>query len=341
MQLKKIVIVLGLVLAANNNAMAASFGVDAYELPASGASAFGDSSSASSSEATAVGMGATAGTISFTGGPVLMISPTYSYNAQTATGAMAIAWGTGDTAYGTSAIVVSQPVLGTYTPSTAVGMGATVWANDSVAIGSFAAVGTFAPGTAPLADISMTGGTALGSDSRVMGNNSTAIGAGAQALAVNSVAIGAGSVVSTDNTVSVGNIGATRRIENVSDGAASQDAATWGQVQTLVAASGGIDTTARTMATVADSKATTALNRIDKVEVGVAASMSMAAANANAVQAASRSEKGRAIGIGAAVFAGRSMTALSYASHFNFGTITAAASLSASPSVQVGAGFAF
>lgn len=340
MQLKKIVIALGLVLAANN-AMAASFGAGAYELPASGASAFGDSASASAFLATAVGMGARAGTIDNMGLPYLVISPAYAYSNQTATGAMSIAWGSGDTAYGTSAIAVSQPVLGTYTPSTAIGQMATVWANDSVAIGSSAAVGTFAPGTAPGANISMTGGTALGSNSRVMGNNSTAIGAGAQAVAVNSVAIGAGSVVSTDNTVSVGNVGATRRIENVSDGVASQDAATWGQVQTLVAASGGADTTARTMATVADSKATTALNRIDKVEVGVAASMAMGAANANAVQAASRSEKGRAIGIGASVFAGRSMTAISYASNFSFGTVTAAASLSASPSVQVGAGFAF
>lgn len=340
MQLKKIVIALGLVLAANN-AMCATFGLGAFATPNLGTNALGDSAMATGQQATAVGTSARAGTVDDLGNPFLVISPTYAYHSQTATGLIATAWGSGDVAYGVGTIAISQPALGNMSPSTSIGFAATTWANNSVALGANAAVGTFAPGTAPTANIAATGGTALGANSRVMGDNSTAIGYGAQAVAVNSVALGAGSTVSTDNTVSVGSVGATRRIENVTDGVASQDAATWGQVQTLVATSGGTDTTARTMAAVADSKATTALNRIDKVEVGVAASMAMGAANANAVQAASRSEKGRAIGIGASVFAGRSMTAISYASNFSFGTVTAAASLSASPSVQVGAGFAF
>ncbi|MGF6602609.1 hypothetical protein P3T23_007361, partial [Paraburkholderia sp. GAS448] len=59
-------------------------------------------------------------------------------------------------------------------------------------------------------------------------------GAAASATALNSVAIGLGSVANQAGTVSVGNAGLQRRITNVADGTAASDAATLGQVQTMV-----------------------------------------------------------------------------------------------------------
>lgn len=114
-------------------------------------------------------------------------------------------------------------------------------------------------------------------------------------------------------------------------------------------------TTALTTANTANTNATTALNqvggfntrigslenRMGGLENGVAASMAMSAANSNAVQAAYRSTKGMGLGIGASVFAGRSVTALSFAANLGFGSVSASASLSGKPGVQVGAGFAF
>lgn len=114
-------------------------------------------------------------------------------------------------------------------------------------------------------------------------------------------------------------------------------------------------TTAITTANAADTKATSALNqiggfnnrigglesRMGEVETGVAGSMAMGAASSNASNAANRSAKGMGIGIGASVFAGKQATAVSYAANFGFGSVSAAASLTGKPSVQVGAGFAF
>lgn len=105
----------------------------------------------------------------------------------------------------------------------------------------------------------------------------------------------------------------------------------------------------------ADANATTALNQVSglsgrmgglenhmgTVETGVAGAMAMGAASSNAANAASRSAKGMGLGIGASVFSGSQATTISYAGNFVFGSVSAAASLTASPSIQVGAGFAF
>ena len=82
-------------------------------------------------------------------------------------------------------------------------------------------------------------------------------------------------------------------------------------------------------------------DRMGNVETGVAAGMAMSAANSNAVQAAGRSAKGMGLGFGASVFAGRSVTALSYAANLSFGSVSASASLAGKPAVQIGAGFSF
>lgn len=82
-------------------------------------------------------------------------------------------------------------------------------------------------------------------------------------------------------------------------------------------------------------------SRMDTVETGVAGSMAMGAAATNAGNAANRSAKGVGFGIGASVFAGKSATAVSYAANLRFATVTASASISGNPSVQVGAGFSF
>jgi hypothetical protein len=215
--------------------------------------------------------------------------------------------------------------------------------------------------------------------SMALGYNARVIEGAGATLTTNAVAIGTNSTVSQSYTVSFGGgITQNHRLVNLADGVDLQDAVTMGQLTTAIAgvAVGTTDqiardaaTAAQTTANSADTKATTAINavntitprvntletmvngfdgrieslenRVGKIEVGVASALAMSAANSNAASAASRSEKGRAIGIGASVFAGRSVTAVSYASNFSFGTVTAAASLSASPSVQVGAGFAF
>lgn len=76
-----------------------------------------------------------------------------------------------------------------------------------------------------------------GNAASAKGEESLAIGGNSAALGVNSVAIGSGSVATGDNEFSVGNgaIGLARRITNVADGIADNDAATVGQLNRGIA----------------------------------------------------------------------------------------------------------
>ena len=202
----------------------------------------------------------------------------------------------------------------------------------------------------------------FGAGASTSGNHNTVIGAGASTEmdAVNSVALGAGSVVRVDNSVSFGDsaLGITRVLQNVTSGTQNNDAANVGQMNSAITSAINAvanDSTALTTANTATTNATTALNRVGGLdtrigslenrmgglETGVAASMAMGATNSSAVQAAYRSSKGMGLGIGASVFAGRTVTAVSYAANLGFGSVSASASLSGKPGVQVGAGFAF
>lgn len=245
----------------------------------------------------------------------------------------------------------------------------------NITVGNGSIIGVGVPGFNSVfgANASVTAGsnnTVLGAGATAAAFNSVAIGSGSLTTMANSVSFGNATLGTTRVLQNVSNGLFSSDAANV--GQVNTLIAT--AISSLPAST--TDATARAAANAAtvtannaDIKATTAIdaintitprvstletkingfdgrlsgleNRIDKVEAGIASALAMSAANSNAASAANRSEKGRAIGIGASVFAGRSMTAISYASNFSFGTVTAAASLSASPSVQVGAGFAF
>ncbi|QNS15459.1 YadA family autotransporter adhesin [Mannheimia bovis] len=76
-----------------------------------------------------------------------------------------------------------------------------------------------------------------GNAASAKGNESVAIGGNSAALGANSVAMGSGSVALSDNEFSVGNsqVGLSRRITNVADGVADNDAATVGQLNRGIA----------------------------------------------------------------------------------------------------------
>ncbi|WP_390886378.1 beta strand repeat-containing protein, partial [Burkholderia ambifaria] len=65
---------------------------------------------------------------------------------------------------------------------------------------------------------------AIGSQANATNVDTLAIGSGARASGMNSIAIGVNSVAADANTVSIGDVGATRRIVNVSDGVDDTDA---------------------------------------------------------------------------------------------------------------------
>nr|WP_260449900.1 YadA-like family protein [Burkholderia contaminans] len=71
---------------------------------------------------------------------------------------------------------------------------------------------------------------AIGSQASATNVDTLAIGSGARASGVGSVAIGVNSVATGANTVSIGDVGATRRIVNVSDGVDETDAVTMKQL---------------------------------------------------------------------------------------------------------------
>lgn len=131
--------------------------------------------------------------------------------------------------------------------SVAIGAKAKAVANDSTAIG-YGAVADYSYSTAigSMAEAAAFG-TSLGANAKST-VFSDAIGVGAEAKKQYSIAIGFGSVADEENTVSVGSGGVTgyfgpapktRRIVNVADGINDHDAATVGQVKSMIAAGGG------------------------------------------------------------------------------------------------------
>jgi trimeric autotransporter adhesin len=81
--------------------------------------------------------------------------------------------------------------------------------------------------------------TSIGTGSRASGGTAIALGYNAAASASSAVAIGTSSTATVANTVSVGSASIKRRIVNVANGVANNDAATVGQVKALVAAATG------------------------------------------------------------------------------------------------------
>nr|WP_269199454.1 YadA-like family protein [Gallibacterium anatis] len=77
--------------------------------------------------------------------------------------------------------------------------------------------------------------TAMGVNSNASGSFSTALGFGAQATAGNSVALGRDAVADQGNTVSVGNATTKRRIVNVANGTADNDAVNKSQLDAVEA----------------------------------------------------------------------------------------------------------
>ncbi|WDS28678.1 YadA-like family protein [Burkholderia ambifaria] len=75
---------------------------------------------------------------------------------------------------------------------------------------------------------------AIGSQANATNVDTLAIGSGARASGVNSIAIGVNSVAADANTVSIGDVGATRRIVNVSDGVDDTDAVNMKQLTNVM-----------------------------------------------------------------------------------------------------------
>lgn len=130
--------------------------------------------------------------------------------------------------------------------SVAIGAKAKAVANDSTAIG-YSAVADYSCSTA-IGSMAKAAafGTSLGANAKST-VFSDAIGVEAEAKKEYSVAIGFGSIADEENTVSVGSGGVTgsfgpapktRRIVNVADGINDHDAATVGQVKSMIAAGG-------------------------------------------------------------------------------------------------------
>ncbi|MGR6621120.1 ESPR-type extended signal peptide-containing protein [Acinetobacter junii] len=174
-------------------------------------------------------------------------------HSATATGYRGIAIGAPDIA--TAAVVAGQQgaayqtvgyTLASGKDSIAFGGGAQATQENALSIGTFSkatgtksvAIGTGAEATAANALVigenaktAVAGGVALGKDAQVVGENSVAVGKGSIAVAqsgnsfLTNVAPSA-----TNGVVSVGTTGTTRRIQNVADGAADQDAVTVAQL---------------------------------------------------------------------------------------------------------------
>lgn len=169
----------------------------------------------------------------------------------------AIIMGTGAVSMGHDSVVIGSEAKtdninsnGVYMPtynSVAIGAKAKAVANDSTAIG-YGAVADYSCSTAigSMAEAAAFG-LSLGANAKST-VFSDAIGVGAEAKKQYSIAIGFGSVADEENTVSVGSGGVTgyfgpapktRRIVNVADGINDHDAATVGQVKSMIAAGGG------------------------------------------------------------------------------------------------------
>ncbi len=148
--------------------------------------------------------------------------------------------------------------------SIAIGGGAKVTANSGVAVGGVAMgrntqAGSFATAIGPGAQATATNSSALGNGATSGANNATALGNGANASVADSVALGSGSTTTAPtgtgyltnsaaptSVVSVGTASNLRRIQNLADGAADQDAVTIAQLkaQKVLTDKQGTDTAA-------------------------------------------------------------------------------------------------
>ena len=138
-------------------------------------------------------------------------------------GANAKNGGEGGVAIGTSSESHSENSthIGTYTRgtggnTTVVGYGASAAGAGSLAIGVNATVGQAGPDWA--VDPRVTGSMAIGNETYVQGQNSVVLGTGSKTM--------------EDNVVSIGDVGATRRLTNLSAGVAGTDGVNVDQLDT-------------------------------------------------------------------------------------------------------------
>ena len=224
----------------HSHAAYAQYFPDGGTASSAGAIAIGSSSSATGINATAIGTGAN-----------VSVGSSGAFGAfATATGVTAVAVGTsasatglvGASAFGSSAsatggnsLAVGSAALASGVTSTAVGSRSTASGTASIAIGV-------------TSTSSGAGATAIGQSASATAANAIAFGTGSSASYANSVAIGAGSVTGMAaptgtgyltgaaaplSVVSVGSPTALRRITNVADGSAPQDAVTVSQLQVV------------------------------------------------------------------------------------------------------------
>lgn len=145
--------------------------------------------------------------------------------------------GSGETALRSknSSVTVASSPISNNVSSTSLGQSTTA-GQYAIAIGSFPTAGNSGVAVGQNANAG-TSSIAVGPNAIATGSHTTAIGDGANATGANSTAIGANAIASEANTVSVGSapftsedgtrsLGAYRRIVNVADPVAAQDAVT-------------------------------------------------------------------------------------------------------------------
>ncbi|MDQ0017842.1 hypothetical protein J2W23_006258, partial [Variovorax boronicumulans] len=221
-----------------------------------------------------VALGSFANAGSFRGVTAIGNQATTAANFATAVGAESLASGVGSSAFGTGSIASGQNSI-----SIGGGGASILSAADSTratADGAIAIGINNVKGAQALAANSV----ALGGSALATGSGALAIGRDANAAYADSVALGAGSVTGATgptgasfltgknapaSEVSVGSTSAQRRLTNVSDGAAPQDAATVAQVSTAVStATSSIDS----LSTSTSSGLSTATSGISSLSTG-------------------------------------------------------------------------
>lgn len=137
-----------------------------------------------------------------------------------------IAIGTTSKAYGSFSVAIGSSVVASGENSLALGSNSNAYGKNSVALGGGVAGNT----TNSIPANPTNNNIAIGYNSRASAQESIAIGPGANSSAKNAVAIGASTSATEENTVSVG----SRRIVDVANGTASNNAATYGQLKPAI-----------------------------------------------------------------------------------------------------------